>query len=361
LKVKGLLLLRPNDIVGLITMAEAVEAVEDGFREWGLNQTLNSPRSRIHAPSGVRVSVHPGGVPKLGAIGVMTHCELVQVVAESQKYSAFSEPVTVLYHSETTDLSAIIIGHIACRELPSTRQALRTAATSMVGTSHLARKDATAIGIFGTGIQARNHLVGICAIRKVSDVKVYSREQNHRKVFCDEMSGVVKANIQPVNKPEEAVKGMDVILTATNSNIPVFKGEWLQPGVHITSIVGSNIGLVRAGFAREKRRELDDMTVQRSDVIVVSSREQVVQDEQGDLFDPVQKGLIQWSQIGELSELLTGKIAGRSNSEQITLFKNNAGQGVADVALAARIYKKAKAAGLGIEIRNHSEDHGRGT
>jgi ornithine cyclodeaminase/alanine dehydrogenase-like protein (mu-crystallin family) len=132
--------------------------------------------------------------------------------------------------------------------------------------------------------------------------------------------------------------------------VPVFSGEWLQQGAHVTSIMGGNIGLVRAGIAATTRRELDDSTIKRSDVIVVNSREQAIQDEQGDLFDPVKAGLLSWDKVGELGQLLNGAIAGRTAAEQITLFKNNAGQGVADVAIASKVYSLARLNGLGIEF-----------
>lgn len=120
--------------------------------------------------------------------------------------------------------------------------------------------------------------------------------------------------------------------------------------MHVTSIMGGNIGLVKAGIAQTKRRELDDLTIQRSDVIVVNSLQQAIQDEQGDLFDPVQAGLLTWDRVGELGDLLNEKFLGRSGDAQITLFKNNAGQGVADVAIASKIYSLARANGIGTEF-----------
>ena len=114
--------------------------------------------------------------------------------------------------------------------------------------------------------------------------------------------------------------------------------------------MGGNVGLVRAGMAATTRRELDDTTIMRSDVIVVNSKEQAIVDEQGDLFDPVQAGLLSWEKVGELGQLLNGGIAGRTGAKQITLFKNNAGQGVADVAIASKLYSLARGNGVGIEF-----------
>ena len=161
------------------------------------------------------------------------------------------------------------------------------------------------------------------------------------------MSPLLGFDVRPVSSAEEAVRDVDIILTATNSSVPVFDGRWLAPGVHVTTIVGSNVGLVQGGFTKAKRREIDDTTLQRSDVITIASVQQAIQDEQGDIFDPVQKGIIRWDEVIEIGAILAGKKEGRTKAEQITLFKNNAGQGVADVALGALVLKKAEERGLG--------------
>jgi len=342
-------LIRPDELRGIVSMAEAVEAVRMGFREWGENPQINAPRRRIHIPTGVRVSVHQGGVPGASATGLMTHCEWVKPLSDHQEYPRLNHPVIVLYDAQEGELKALIIGEITCSELPDNVAVtgLRTAATSAVGTDVLARKDAERVGILGSAGQARNHLVALTKVRKIKEVKVYSlRAENCRK-FAAEMSPLLGLDVRPVSSAEVAVRSVDIILTATNSSVPVFDGRLLEPGVHVTTIVGSNVGLVQGGFTKAKRREIDDTTLQRSDLLGIASIQQAVQDEQGDIFDPVQRGIIRWDQWIELGALLAGKKEGRSAPEQITLFKNNAGQGVADVALGALVLKKAEERGAG--------------
>ncbi|HEY3151265.1 MAG TPA: hypothetical protein VGK65_06340, partial [Candidatus Binatia bacterium] len=241
------LLVCPDEIRGIVTMAEAVEAVRLGFREWGENPHLNAPRRRIHIPTGVRVSVHQGGVPAAKTTGLMTHCEWVKPMAEEQVYSRLNHPVIVLYDSAEGELKGIIVGEITCAELPSNIAVtgLRTAATSVVGTDLLARPDATSVGIFGAAGQAKNHLLALMQVRQLRSAKVYSRNPENRKKFVDEMGPVTNLNIIPASSAEEAVRGVDIVLTATNSSVPVFDGNWLQAGQHVTTIVGSNVGLVK--------------------------------------------------------------------------------------------------------------------
>jgi alanine dehydrogenase len=338
------LLVSPQEIRGIVTMAEAVDAVRLGFREWGENSQLNAPRRRIHIPTGVRVSVHQGGVPAAKASGLMTHCEWVKPMAEEQVYPRLNHPVIVLYDSAEGELKGIIIGEITCAELPDNIAVtgLRTAATSAVGTNLLARPDASSVGIFGAGGQAKNHLLALMQVRKLKTVKVYSRNQENRQKFADDMAPVTNLDIRPVSSAEEAVRGADIVLTATNSSVPVFDGNWLEAGQHVTTIVGSNVGLVKGGFAAAKRREIDDATLARSHVHGIVSIQQAMQDEQADIYDPIQRDVIKWEQLIEIGEILAGKQDGRTKTDQITFFKNNAGQGVADVALGAKVLENVR-------------------
>jgi ornithine cyclodeaminase/alanine dehydrogenase-like protein (mu-crystallin family) len=259
----------------------------------------------------------------------------------------------VLYDSAEGELKSIVIGEITCSELPENVAVtgLRTAASSAVGTDALARRDAERIGILGCGGQARNHLVAFCKIRRISEVKVYSRAAVNRERFAAELSPIIGCPIKAMESAQDTVRGVDIVLTATNSSVPVFDGNWLEPGVHVTSIVGSNVGLVKGGFTKAKRREIDDTTLARSDVIGIASVEQAIQDEQGDIFDPIEKGILRREQLVELGALVAGKTPGRTKPEQITLFKNNAGQGVADVALGALVLRMAVEKGLGQALR----------
>jgi ornithine cyclodeaminase len=165
------------------------------------------------------------------------------------------------------------------------------------------------------------------------------------------MGRVTNLNITPVDSPEKAVRGVDIVLTATNASVPVFDGNWLEPGQHVTTIVGSNVGLVKGGFAAAKRREIDDTTLARSHVHGIVSIQQAIQDEQADIYDPVNRGVIRWDQLIEIGEILAGHKEGRTKSEQITFYKNNAGQGVADVALGAAVLEKIRAKHSGVQLQ----------
>jgi ornithine cyclodeaminase/alanine dehydrogenase-like protein (mu-crystallin family) len=164
------------------------------------------------------------------------------------------------------------------------------------------------------------------------------------------MTAALDLDVIPVNDVREAIRHADIVLTATNTNVPVFPGGWLREGMHVTSIVGSDIGMVQAGMIAHKRRELDDETLNRATVIGIASRELAMQDQQGDIYDQVQAGQLSWEAVAELREIVGGQKQGRNNPTDITVFKNNGGQGIAELAIADLILTRAREQKLGIEL-----------
>lgn len=350
-----ILLLRPEEVDGLITMKEAIDLVKESFRQWHSHRDFSEIRHRTHMPSNVRVTVHQGGMPAVGVTGLNVHCELTKNPTEAgQSIEVFpvrGQSVQVLYDAETGELKCIIIGEPKPKELSFRgASALRTAANSAVGTDILARPDASTIGILGSQDQAKYHLTAFNEVRKISSVKVYSPNPAHRKEFADQMGSLLNLEIHPVENAREAVRGVDIVLAATSSNVPVLEGRWLEEGVHLTSIVVGNIGLQRGGFVSKMRRELDDESLRRADVIGVNARDTIHVDQPADLYDPLQQGIIGWEKIVEIGEILSGDKPGRTSREQITIFKNTGGIGSCDVAIGGRVYQLAKEKGRGIEL-----------
>ena len=347
----GVLILRPDELQGLVSMREAIDAIEQGYREAAEFPVINAPRRRVHAPSGVRVSNFPGGVHGLGVIGAQTRAELVLQQESNQTYAYRGAPVHVLNNSSTGELLAILIGEIDEKTLgPTSLMAFRTAAASGVGFRHLVRENAETVGLFGSSGQAANQLLALATERPIRRVKVYSRDPDNRRRFADTYGAKFDLDITPANKPEDVVLGVDVVVCATNTNVVLFDGDWLVPGQHVTGIIGSNIQLVKGGFLKQRRREIDDRTAERADVIATNLRESIISEEQGDLFEPIELGLISINDVAELGEIAGGTRAGRTDEEQITYHKNNNGTGASELALAMRAYVLARAEGRGTEI-----------
>ena len=349
-----ILLLSPEDLKGLITMKEAVEAMEQGLKDWANNPELGALRRRVHAPSGARVTVHQGAPASAEVTGLLTHCEQVVIHPDGrQTYAVRGRPVRVIYNANNSELLAITIGEVMVKELPEANNVVNvpTACATAVAVKWLARKNSRRIGILGSRNQARCQLVACKAvIPTLEEAKVYSPTPENRIKFAAEMTELLDMEVRAVGSAREVVQGVDILLTVTNSNVPTFDGNWLEPGVHLCSIVSSNVGLLRGGFIKQKRREVDDTTLRRADIIVCNSKEQEKLDEPGVLWDPIQQGIITWEKVWDFKDLLSGKVPGRTSDHQISFFKNNAFWGVGDQVIGALLYRRALERGIGTKL-----------
>ena len=345
------LFLGPDDLEGMIRMEEAIEAVDQGYREAALFPVVNAPRRRVHSPDGVRVSNFPGGIPGMGVIGSMTRAETVAHDDTNQDYGHREHPVYLLFDSKTARLMSVMMGEINDERIGfSSLMALRTAATTAVGVRHLARPDASVMGLFGTGGQALNKVLAIKQVRDIRRVNVFGRNVENRKAFCAKVEKLVGIEAVPVGGPEAVIKGADLVICATSSNVPVFDGALLEAGQHVATVVGSNSQLVEGGWLKQGRRENDDETVRRADVIVTNWVDSVLSEKQAGLWEPLEAGIITRDQIIGIGDVAAGKHPGRTAPEQITYHFNNNGTAAADLAIAKVVYDRARAAGRGTEL-----------
>jgi ornithine cyclodeaminase/alanine dehydrogenase-like protein (mu-crystallin family) len=345
------LLIKAEELKGLISVKEAIAAVREGFRDQGEKPAYSAPRIRIQHEDR-RLSVHPGGCHRLQVAGMFIHVERFTFHGSAQQYEKAGKRVYVAYDSETAALKTIIVGSLPLfDEPPQDWFGTETAITSAVGTDILARPDCRTLALYGTGRQARRHLVSMCTIRpSIEEVRVFSRGPENRGAFLARMQPGVRARLVAVEAPQAAAQDADLICLATGSNLPVLLGEWLVPGQHVTSIVASNKGVYLQGSVPRPRREFDDAVIARADRVVATLKEQAIMDEQADLFEPVEKGITSWDRIADLGDLVCGKAPGRLSSAEITVFKQNSDQGVGFMALAKLAHDKAQAAGIGMEI-----------
>jgi ornithine cyclodeaminase/alanine dehydrogenase len=213
---------------------------------------------------------------------------------------------------------------------------LRTGATSAVATRRLAGGKATTVGVIGSGIEARAQLEAMHALGLARSARVYSPTQANREKFAAACSRSLAIEVVPVAEAKEAVRGCGLVVAAVKSSETALLGEWLEPGTHVNSV----------GTARPEQREIDAATFQRSAVIVVDTREGVF-GEAGDAI--AAKDVVSPEQVYELAELVTGRAPARSDEKQITLFKS-VGSAHQDIAIAARIFERAREKNLGSEI-----------
>jgi alanine dehydrogenase len=313
------LILREEDVMALLKMPDTIEALEKAFAALGEGKATNHPRIRFMEANGV-MHLLAASIPTMGVMGHKTYT----VFRSGMRY------VVMLYSAYEGDLLAIIeadwLGSV------------RTGATSALATAYLARRNASTVGLIGAGRQAKTQLVGVCQVRTIRQVAVYSRRLIECEQFCNQMSQLLNIDVHPAARPREAIEDADIVITATTSPEPVFPGDWLRPGCHINAI-GSNW---------PKRRELDQATILRSDLIVTDSRAQAFT-EAGDLLIPAEAGHFDMDRVYELSGVITGTAPRRHTDEDITLYKG-LGTALEDIATAGLVYRLAVEQGRGEQI-----------
>ena len=314
------LLLSEKDVTDLLTMADAIDAVERVTRRQGEGLAIVQPRHRLQLPDKGFLHYMAGADVEAGLVGMKVYTSV---------RGALRFLVSV-YQSATGELIALVEA--------DQLGVMRTGAASGVATRYMSRQDAKTLGLIGTGHQARGQLAAVAAVRKLECVRVFGRDAARRKTFADEMAKKLNLAIEPVNSAEEAVRGADIVTTATTTSKPVVDGQWLAPGMHINAI-GANF---------PQKRELDDAAIARATRIAVDSLEQS-RLESGDLIQAFANNEERWSRVQELAPIVAGKASGRERAEEITLFKSN-GLAIWDIAAAARVVQLALAQGRGQKI-----------
>jgi ornithine cyclodeaminase len=204
-----------------------------------------------------------------------------------------------------------------------------------VATRLLAREDAGDLAILGTGVQARSHLTALACVRPIRCVRVASRSFEHARAFVEELAPRYPFPIEPAANAEAAVRGADLIVTATTAAEPILRHGWIAPGAHINA-VGSSIATTR---------EIDTATMANAELYV--DRRESTLNEAGDYLFAMRAGAIGPDNIrAEVGELLLGTQPGRSAPDAITLFKS-LGLAVEDLAAADYVYRQAQARGVG--------------
>jgi ornithine cyclodeaminase len=213
--------------------------------------------------------------------------------------------------------------------------AIRTAAVSGLVADLLANPGAGDLAIIGAGTQATTHLQAMRAVRPVRRVRVYSVPAESATAFAERESRRTGLPVEAVATAREAVAGADLICTTTTSHEPVVLGDWVSPGAHVTAV----------GAYNPATRELDSALVAKARLY--ADRRDSMLGEAGEFLIPRGEGLFGDEHIvGEIGELLTGKVEGRRSSEEITLFKS-LGIAIEDLASAHRIYEICKERDLG--------------
>jgi len=312
--------LNEADVQQLLTMDIALEQVERALKDRALGLAVDTPRARIQTTSGIQHMLQ-ACAPELGYIGF--------------KYY-FSPPgkrgatYVHLINMQTGKLEAIVEG--------VTLGMTRTGAASGVASKYLANPGATVLGQLGAGYQGMGQLEAVVKALNIREARVYARTRDKLEAWCKKMTDKLGIPVMPAASGAEAIKGAHVVNIMTKSVTPVIDGDWLQPGQHINA----------AGSNALSRAEIDAKTIARCKLITVDSRG-TARNECGDLVAAADTGKINWDTLTEIGEVIAGRIPGRANKDDITLYESH-GMGIQDVYTAAKLLELARSRKVGTEL-----------
>lgn len=320
-----MLILSEADVRQLLPMEALIPAMADALAAFSSGAVRQPLRTVIEVgASKAFFGVMPAFIPDSGALGT----KLVTVFGSNLAVGLPSHLATiVLLDSTTGELRGLLDGRYITEA--------RTAAVSAVSTRLLARADASALAIIGSGVQAWSHLEALRLVRTLSEVRVWSPTAAHRERFAQEAEQKLSILVRPAASAEEALDGADLVALVSSSREPVARSAWIEDGAHVCAV----------GACRPDQREMDSDLVARARLFVDSRTGALA--EAGDIVLPIAEGRITAAHIaGELGEVVSGRVPGRTSASEVTIFKS-LGMAVEDVAAAHLAFEKAAARGLG--------------
>jgi alanine dehydrogenase len=321
-----ILLLSEGDVSSVVSMGDGVRIVEDALRQHSLGGGVAMPRISADLPgNGGAFRIMPAIMPAIEVFGLKTLTGYPGRRLPGETYF-----VLMLFSCDTGALRAIVAGNRLT--------GIRTGAASGVAAKYLSRPNSRVLGVIGAGVQARYQVAALLEVRAVNEIRIFDLESTKAETFAQEIETDFQVRARAVGHVREAVSDCDLIVTATAAKTPVFDGQWLDAGTHVSGM-GSNT---------PNKRELDGTVFKRS-TLVVDFKDQALQ-EAGDLQDALRTGAISAEAVDvELGDVIAGKKPGRQHEREITLFKS-VGMAIEDIATATFAYQQALAAGLGTRI-----------
>ncbi|MFQ5748337.1 MAG: ornithine cyclodeaminase family protein [Planctomycetota bacterium] len=317
-----------QDVRRFLPMRECIEAVEEAFRALARGEAVNPLRRALRLPGGAGLL---GWMPASLGEGKVFGIKALSVFPGNRAAGLEShQGVVLLFEPENGRL----LGILDASEIT----AIRTAAASGVATRLLAREDAGVLALLGSGVQARTHLEAMAAVRPLGEVRIWSRGPDHAEALARAEGARRGIPVFAKASAREAVEAADLVCTVTGSPEPVLQGDWLAPGCHVNAV----------GACIPAHRELDTRAVERARLFV-DSREAAGR-EAGDYLIPLQEGAVGEDHVqGEIGELLLGRVEGRRDASEITLFKS-LGLAVQDLAAGRLVLERAEREGAGIVL-----------
>ena len=314
-------ILSASDVRAALPMPKAIDAMRHAYSQLSAGKATAPPRQHLSTDKGITL-IMPAHLPERSEFGI----KVVSVYDDNPNLGLPRISATVLVLDPATGAPKAFMDGASLT-------AIRTGAGGGVAADVLARKNAKTVGLFGAGVQARAQLQAVMAVRNITSVNLISRTQTSAQQLAAEISeGTDAPEVNLVSTPRQVVENADIVLCATTSATPLFDGNTLQPGTHITAV----------GTFIPEKREVDTITIRRAHRIVVDSREACLA-EAGDLIIP--NAAID----AEIGEIVNGDKPGRQSDDEITFFKS-VGVAVQDAVAGSVVLAEAEVKKLGILV-----------
>jgi alanine dehydrogenase len=321
-------LLAEADVIRLLSMDDLIDLMEDALRRFSSGEVVQPVRTVLSlGNANAFFGLMPAYVREPAAVGA----KLVTVFVNNTALDLPTHLATILLFSPRTGaLVAVMDGRYITEA--------RTAAVSAVSASLLAEDSAAVMAIIGSGAQARSHLEALDRVFELTEVRVWSPTPEHRSAFVEEMQSRTTAGMVATESAEQAVRGADLVVLVTSSPEPVVQSGWVKDGAHVMSV----------GACRPDQREMDPALTRRGRLFVDSRAAALV--ESGDIVKGIEERRFGASHIvGELGELIAGKVEGRRSPREVTIFKS-LGLAAEDVVAADLVYRRAIEQDAGLEL-----------
>ena len=349
-----MLIITNEDIETFLEMPPCVEALEAAYRDLGKQDAVDVPRQDGVVDNSRTGAVHAlktmsGSWPAAGLAALRLNSDVVHwpeiagsprrvkiPVSQGDRYNG----MVLLFSTETGELLAMFNdGYV---------QKTRVGGSSGVAAKYLSRRDSAVLGLLGTGWQATGQIEAIAAVRDLKLVKVYSTTQANREAFANSYSDKLGIEVRSVASPEEAAADVDILASATNSMTPTITKDMLRPGMHITSVRGSEIPL-------DVLEAVDRLVVNTHEPVSAYAARgwpaEIPEWTNGDYSRP-DIGVIDMTQVPELKDVVAGNRPGRESDDEITCFHNYKGLGLQFAAVGSIVYSEARSRQLGLTVED---------
>jgi alanine dehydrogenase len=345
------LILSNDDVEKLLTMPDCIEALEEAYLELAEGRGITRQRSDCVTPTTYSENAvyglksMDGVVPKLGVSAIRINSDIITNPLVGNTHRRVKVPaapndryvgLVLLFSTHNGEPLAIFPDGVL--------QRIRVGATNGLGIKYMARANAETIGIMGSGWQAETQLVAACTVRDIKAIRCFSPNRENREAFSARMSELLGIKVTPVEQPEDAIAGADIVMCGTNSIDPIFFKKWIEPGVHLSSI---------------KKPEIEPDAIRAADKVAVHTHDTATMliVAKGAKFQENKKeagwnaaNALDFKAFPTLPDLIAGRVTGRDSDEQVTCFLNNLGLGYQFAAAGSVIYRRAREQGVGHEL-----------